>query len=290
MPLSIIKGSFAVVGSEPDGDSVHFTPDKPDAFTTLHIAARLGPGGRVQLRLDAIDALETHYTPSGHGQHPHHQPLDLAHAAGDMLLQLLGFTNVQRGGASGETVTAADPASTRGYLLTRFADIYGRPVSLVVPGDTDRPDLSSVFVDTDLLAASVNYQMTAAGVVYPTFYSKLYLDLRRVLTAAAVQARAGKAGVWASDATTTGATITTDTDLSDQLVILPKLFRRLVDYLALGAGSLDLAGFGAFLATRNDRLIVLSTGQATGLDTVITVDGQTVAMTRPPEDLMFIEG
>jgi hypothetical protein len=65
-----------VVGSEPDGDSVHFTPDNPDAFTTLHIAARLGPGGRVQLRFDAIDALETHYTPTGHGQHPHHQPLD----------------------------------------------------------------------------------------------------------------------------------------------------------------------------------------------------------------------
>lgn len=72
-------------------------------------------------------------------------------------------------------------------------------------------------------------------------------------------------------------------------MILPKLFRRLVDYLALGAGSLDLAGFGAFLAARNDRVIVLSTGQATGLDTVVTVDGQTVTMTRPPEDFMFVE-
>jgi hypothetical protein len=59
MPLSIIKGSFAIMGTEPDGDSVHFTPDNPKAFDTLHIAARLLPGGRVQLRLDAIDALET---------------------------------------------------------------------------------------------------------------------------------------------------------------------------------------------------------------------------------------
>jgi hypothetical protein len=41
--------------------------------------------------------------------------------------------------------------------------------------------------------------------------------------------------VWADDATTSGATITSLQELDDQLVILPKLFRRLVDYLALGA-------------------------------------------------------
>lgn len=39
MRASVIKGSFAVLGSEPDGDS-HFTPDNPDTFTTPHIAAR----------------------------------------------------------------------------------------------------------------------------------------------------------------------------------------------------------------------------------------------------------
>jgi hypothetical protein len=43
------------------------------------------------------------------------------------------------------------------------------------------------------------------------------------------------------------------------------------------------------LAARNDRLYVISDGHATGLDTIITVDGQTVTMTRPPEDLIFIE-
>jgi hypothetical protein len=31
--------------------------------------------------------------------------------------------------------------------------------------------------------------------------------------------------------------------LNDQLVIQPKLFRGLVDFLALGAGDLPLAGF-----------------------------------------------
>ena len=67
--------------SQPDGDSVHFFPDNPAAFTSLHINAHLGSGGAAQLRLDAIDALETHYTPPAHGAKTMHQPLDLAHAA-----------------------------------------------------------------------------------------------------------------------------------------------------------------------------------------------------------------
>ena len=35
--------------------------------------------------------------------------------------------------------------------------------------------------------------------------------------------------------------------------------------------------------------MVVSTGQITGFDNVLVVDGQTVRMTRPPEDLVFIE-
>jgi hypothetical protein len=56
--------------------------------------------------------------------------------------------------------------------------------------------------------------------------------------------------MWAQDATTSGATITSLARLDDQMVILPKLFRRLVDSLALGAGDLSLDGFLAFLASR----------------------------------------
>jgi hypothetical protein len=77
--------------------------------------------------------------------------------------------------------------------------------------------------------------------------------------------------------------------LDDQLVILPKLFRRLIDYLALGAGDISLAGFLAFLATRDDRLFVISQAHATGLDNITQVDGQTVRLLHPPDDLIFIE-
>jgi|SRR5690349_22850790 endonuclease YncB( thermonuclease family) len=287
MSLYLIKGQYRIAHSEPDGDSVHFFPDDKEAFTSLHLAAHLGGGGAAQLRLDAIDALETHYTPATHGARTLHQPLDLAHAAGGRLLDLLGFTNVVR---DGETVTGATPDATPGYILTRFADKYGRPVSLAYAGATDRPDQQPVFTDVALLRGSVNYQLLSEGLVYPTFYSRLYPDLRADLTVAAADAQGSKAGVWASDATTSGATIQILADLTDRLVIMPKLFRRLAEYFALGAGDVSLAGFMAFLASHNDRLYVISDGHATGFDTVVEVDGQTVRLTREVTDLIFVEG
>ena len=70
---------------------------------------------------------------------------------------------------------------------------------------------------------------------------------------------------------------------------MPKLFRRLMDYLALGGGDTSLAGFPAFLTARDDRLLILSTGHLTGFDYIVEVDQQHVRLKRPPEDLVFIE-
>jgi endonuclease YncB( thermonuclease family) len=286
MPLHIVKGHYRLQGSEPDGDSVRFHPTNPDAFTSLHLAAHLSGHGGTQLRLEAIDALETHYSPRVAGGFLQHQPLGLAHAAAARLLQLLGFTDVQR---DGERVTASTPDQTEGYILTRFADKYGRAVSFAYAGPSDHEDLSSIFVDTEQLERSANYQLVASGLVYPTYYSKLFPDLRNALTAAVNKARSDRAGVWEGDATTSGATINTLEELDNELVILPKLFRRLVDYLALGAGDISLNGFLAFLASRDDRLFVISQAHATGLDNICQVDNQTVRLTHPPDDLIFIE-
>ncbi|MFL6138934.1 MAG: thermonuclease family protein [Frankiaceae bacterium] len=287
MPLTLIKGSYRVVGTQPDGDSVRFYPTDVDAFHKTKIAAQQNAQGGVQLRLDAIDALETHYTPRVAGGHHQHQPLGLAHEAADELLRLLGFTGVQR--ADNETLTAATPDRTDGYILTKFADKYGRPVSLAYPGTAAEDDLADVFLDIARLRESVNHQLTAAGLVYPTFYSQFFPDLRGALTEAADEARSKGSGVWAQDTTTTGTQVTV-TSLSDTAVILPKLFRRLADYLALNDGSTSLAGFKEFLAARDDRVLILTAGHFTGFDFVVDVDGDTVRLASPPEDLVFVEG
>ncbi|MFD4715226.1 thermonuclease family protein [Streptomyces sp. NPDC058430] len=286
MPMLLIKGSYEITGTQPDGDTVHFTPDDPNQWDLVG-----GPGGRrvqhgatgrATLRLDAIDALETHYGPDRV-----HQPLQFAHAARDELLTRLGFTGVQH--QPDETVTAATPESAPGFILTRGTDVHGRCIALAGSGAPPGPSGLDIDVDETVLRTTVNHHMVAVGLAYPTFYRSLFTSLRAELTSVAQQARASGQGLWPSDATTTGAKITGLSSLTDDIVILPKLFRRLVDYLKLSNGS--LACFPAFLAGVQDRYSILSTGErCAGLQDVVEVtDSQTVQMTHPAEDLVFDE-
>jgi hypothetical protein len=240
--------------------------------------------GGAQLRLDAIDALETHYAPAG--GHQLHQPLELAHAAAAELLSWLGFRDVRR---DGETIAAADPAEVPGYVLTRGADVHGRCIALVGRGDPPATQGGAAFVDADLLALTANHHLLAAGLVYPTYYTNLFPDLREELTRQVAGTRERGAGLWPQDRTQSGVEVSGVATLTDDAVILPKLFRRLADYLQLNAGDPSLAGFDAYLAQRDDRLFVISTGHKTGLDFVVEVKGQTVRLTVPPEDLLFEE-
>ena len=116
--MFLIAGSFRIKGAQPDGDSIRFTPDDPanwDLITGTRV--KRNASGSAQLRLDAIDALETHY-----GTPRTHQPLDLAHAAAAELLDWLGFTDVVR--AQDETVTSSTP----GHGRRLYSDPLGRPV------------------------------------------------------------------------------------------------------------------------------------------------------------------
>ncbi len=49
MTVRYIAGSFGIVGSSPDGDSVRFTPKDPDAFTKAGIDVEMNAAGSVQL-------------------------------------------------------------------------------------------------------------------------------------------------------------------------------------------------------------------------------------------------
>lgn len=290
MPLHVIKGEYRIVGTSPDGDSVRFYADDPDVWSTVGIAARANATGGVQLRLDAVDALETHYTPP-HG-HRWHQPAALAQGASAQLLTMLGFTQVVRDAAG--TVTSAVPDRQTGYILTGFADVYGRAVSLAFAGSRAGrgvPDGAAVYVGVPELRRSVNHSLLTAGWVYPTFYSRLFVDFREELAAVTVAARAATVGVWAHDETLSGATVRSATGLQDEVVLMPKLFRRLAEYLTdTGTAPVDLTGFTAFVAAHDDdRLYTVPRGQATGLDTLLKVSKQKLTLTLPPEQLVFLE-
>jgi hypothetical protein len=203
---------------------------------------------------------------------------------------MLGFDDVTRD--EREIVTAASPETRPGAILTRFADKYGRAVAVVFSEDQQPAgaDASLVFLDADGLKKSVNFGLLEAGLVYPTFYSQLFFDLRNVLADTARDARARGEGVWATDSTNAGFTLQSREQLTTELIILPKLFRRLAEYLVLDdSGGVNLDGFRAFLEAKADRLFTVPAGQATHFDTLIEQDGQTLRLTLPPEQLIFIE-
>lgn len=210
--------------------------------------------------------------------------MQFAHAARDELLNWLGFTDVQR--RPDETVTATTPETVPGFVLTRGSDVHGRCIALAGRGTPPGTSGLEIDVDVNVLRTTVNHHLLTSGLVYPTFYRSLFTSLRVEMATTATQAREAGRGLWPSDVTTTGAKITGLASLTDDAVLLPKLFRRMVDYLAL---NMPVTCVPAYLAGARDRYSILSTGErCVGLHKVVEVtNGQTVRMTHPPEDLLF---
>jgi hypothetical protein len=186
-------------------------------------------------------------------------------------------------------VTGAQPERAPGYVLTRGADAYGRCVALAGRGEGPGRSGGDVRVDVEMLRQTVNHHQISEGLAYPTYYRKLFVDLREELTGAANAAKETGKGLWPADVSEAGAKVQGVESLTDDVVILPKLFRRLVDYFALNDGDSGLSGFPDYLEQREDRLFIISNGQSTGFGTVVDVTNSTVRMNRPSTDLVFEE-
>ncbi len=278
MPFTLIKGTFHVTGYSPDGDSVHFQADRPANWSVLGgPKVELNARGHAQLRIEAIDTLETHYQ-------GHHQPLRLANAALKFLLKELAIKSVKFDESGTKIVFAKD--ATRGYVLSRKAERNHRPVAFVFAGDTEEDDGAQIFLRADRLESSLNYKSALAGMAYPTYYTGLFSDLRQKITSAVSRARHDGKGIWPKDKTTKGFSVSSLNSVTDREVILPKLFRRIVGFMGDG-GSID--GFKDFLAANPDPLLELETGHFTNLDTFVEVTGNKVKLTVAPEGLVFVE-
>lgn len=279
-----IAGVYRVTGTEPDGDSIRFVPDDPAQWARVPGTnrVRVNSSGGAQLRLDAIDALETHYTPLSGSRL--HQPLALAHAARDELLAWLGFRGIVR---TGEKITAVAQDSVPGFVLTGGADLYGRCIAFAGRGE---PPAGGDLIDVGpgLLRRTANHRLLATGLAYPTFYLGLPAELRGALTTAVAAARPAR-GLWPRDLTQAGVEVAGLTTITDDAVLMPKLFRRLADFLHLNGEDPSLAGFAAYLTQRDDRVLVLDDARYTTFAEVVEVSGQRVRLTVTPEQLVFEE-
>jgi endonuclease YncB( thermonuclease family) len=281
---TLIKGSFPIIGTEPDGDTIRFQPDSP-AFV-----AQLGPAGQapgwthdgtqISVRFEAIDALETHF--SGARQQAHFGDL-----AAQTMLATMGFGDVQ---TSGTTVKSAQPASVRGWVAANSLDSYGRMIAFVFAGESGGVDGDPLFLDAPTLAASVNAQLLGLGLAYPAFYTTLPVDLKDNLAANARVVRERALGLWPDDAPSLDRSAEVpDLAAAQALVMWPKLFRRLVSYFQ--AGNDGLAGFDAWLRadlrTRDDYL-QLPNGELGNMHDLVDITGDTVILRYRPEDLVVL--
>lgn len=266
MPFTLIKGRFKPKVGTPDGDSVRFLADNRTLWGKLEgkpaNVSKSGPTkGTVQLRFEGIDAIEKGAI----------QPL--ATQAKDRMLQLLGY----------DRQTNPEPL---GYVLARMTDdVSGRPICFAFAGRTNKRDGSEIFLDAVLLRDSVNYQQTAAGFAYPLYYNTLFAALRNEFNQALTTARNAGAGYWPTDQTVTGVTVKRRTDLDTIPPIWPKLWRRLEEFLR---NANSLAGFKKFLGKKNERIDVLSEMEERGLQDLVEVQGNTVRLLEPPENLRVV--
>lgn len=100
------------------------------------------------------------------------------------------------------------------------------------------------------------------------------------------QARRQKLGVHSNDATNTSLLVNSLSVITTDRPILPKLFRRMSEYL-VNVGSIK--GFKQVMAKAKEPVYDLRQQNFTHLDTFIEQKGERIKLTRLPEELIFDE-
>ncbi|MFE2124543.1 hypothetical protein ACFW9U_28325 [Rhodococcus aetherivorans] len=296
---TLIMGAFYILypdrpsqGPEPDGDTINFLPDNDDLIWALARFSGARPErrhlGTYGLRFEGIDALETHFL-------GRHQNLEFANRARDRMLGLMGFGDVEFLPNNPNKIKAAEHHPVRGFVCANGIESNGRVLGLVHPGEPPQqngppPDGQGVFVTEDLLDLSVNARLVHEGLAYAELYGTMPIDLADHLKATVADTRVAGKGLWPYESVNmdTAATIGSLADLSE-LVMFPKLYRRLVSYFLANPGN-DLGGFDAWVRAdpiRRDDRVILPNRELGNLHDIYALDGNTLQLRVRPEELLF---
>ncbi|WP_419739339.1 thermonuclease family protein [Ruegeria sp.] len=294
MAYKLIKGEFHIFypdipkqGPEPDGDTLKFKPDDPSLVQDLWRSGQPRPGfngrGMINLRFEGLDALETHFRSA-------HQNKPLAEASRDFLLDWAGFGGVVFWDDKPNKVQQVENNPVRGYILTNGLDGHGRIVAFVYSGDAPEPDGEVFKLMPDRVDQSFNARSLEAGQSYPLFYLTLPISLARHLGGIADQARAAGKGLYPDDASAPGQDFEVTPANYQDLVIWPKLFRRLHDYFADEFD--DLTGFDTWLRAdprdRDDRMLLPEDYDAHFHNVVEVTSPASMRLTVDPKDIVIL--
>lgn len=281
MPSKLIKGTYHVKNRAPDGDSIAFQANNTanwDFFNWSRGFRKPTPEKNrpIQLRIEGIDSLETHYEGFA-------QPLAIAKSATDALLRAFGIPVLTYNLNFTKIVTAGD--AVEGAIIAADVDGYDRPIAYALLGDHGLADGAELSALTDaMVELTINYKLAAEGLAYPTFYTTTNETGLAAISRAAAAAIEDRRGIWAFDRSL-GFQFWGPRTILEEAVILPKLFRRLVNFCE---ESDDMANLAVWLAGKRDPFTVISTGQRfQKLSDLVFVNGREVGLKFDPLDVMF---
>ncbi len=244
------------------------------------------PDGGITLRLDGIDALETHYLATG-GLGVLRQPSPWSERAADALLTFLGFEKIRR--HSDERIIDAWPLATRGAIALRRIDKYGRAVAFAFRGQFQLARSSGFELSAKVIRSSANWHQLRYGHAYPIFYQDMAPALMDVCSAATHAAQVKGLGLWPHDRTHSGFALSSLDALKQEALLLPKLFRRLVDHVGGNGGHLSLATFGSLLETKVGIVRLWRQHCSVAFCDLVEIDGQTLRLMVAPDEIAFVE-
>ncbi len=269
--FKVIKGTFHVKSYQPDGDSIRFKADDEANWMFFPNADR---DKKKQLRIEAIDALETHYD-------GYHQPMPFALAALESLLALLKIRNVKYSLSVTHIVDADDEKP--GFIASAGMDRFGRPISYLFPPTAALTDGAVLDISQLPLEQSINYILVRDGLVYPTFYTTTEPAVVEKFRAGVERAKISGRGLWAIDRTYDFIIWDTRT-IQNDVMILPKLFRRLVGFFDRYQDFKELPGY---MIKQRDNLQLINNPTPRSLASLMSIKGRRLKLKVPIEDILF---
>lgn len=271
----VIAGTFHVKGFQPDGDSIRFQANKPEHWDFFQWGSDSEKNTKKkQLRVEAIDAMETHYA-------GYHQPRPFALAALESLLELINIKNVTYSLSVTQIVDADDGKA--GFIASADIDRFGRPVSYLFPKSVKLTDGTILDSSTLPVEKSINFQLAREGLVYPTCYTTTDRTFAEKIRAVVARARTTKRGLWSIDRTS-DFTLWDVRTIQEDLLLLPKLFRRLVSFFDNYA---DFGKLEEYMKKQRDNLVLWDGTKHRSLADLMTFSGRRIQMKTPVEDILF---
>ena len=273
MKYKIIKGTFRVTGYVPGGDCIRFSAANDENWDYFDWGKRRQPK-RKQLRLEAINTPEIYYR-------GFHQPYPVGFAALEAMLELIGIRDAVFNLSLSRIHSAKD--DTEGFIACQALDLFACPVSLIFANDAPLQDGDEISLADLPLEQCINVKLARMGLAYPTFYNTTEGDLIDLFSTIAAASRKAKLGLWELDKTSDFVLKDVST-VTDDIMIFPKLFRRLVAFFHARSSFAHLA---SFLAHEEDRVLVKSTGQTVYWTDLLVVEDGNIRFPYTPEDMIF---